>query len=276
MQGEISTSYVDNRKRGGILAFSAFLGIALFVIRAWDLVDTYSDAGLFTVGAGYFLASYLGQILLFSFKVNKKSLLTVLPQASLFIAMEAVFVMSFFSSDFVRLIEMAIMMSLLTFLIFSTYFSLLMSNIFNVATFKMIPLSQVASTASYIVTVMTVYFITYAVTSSLLIDPLISGLVLFVVYFLIMMLHYLHMEIRLKEVLLLVFSIAFTAFCAFATVFFMGPHGEITAFVPASIVFSGVGLEMVAKKSQSDKKFVVLQYILVIVVAFLINIVFNR
>ncbi len=267
-------SYVDNRKRGRLLAFSIFMAVMLFVLRGWSLIDIETNVGLLTLGVGYFLIGYLGQIVLFKFNVTQNSLLTVLPQNSLFLTTEALFVMVFFNNDFERAIEIFLLVGLLVLLVMSTYSSLLMSNVFNVATFKNIPLVQVALTASYIVTVMTVYFVSFAVLSAGL-HPIIIFFALLSTFIIIFIFHYIHMEMTLKEVINTSITTSFIATIAFMSVFFMGQGYELSALVPASIVYSIVGMEMLIKKAPNKGSYI-FRYALVVIFAFIINVLFNK
>jgi hypothetical protein len=83
-------------------------------------------------------------------------------ESSLFVASEFLFIEMFFFEDLDRIYEGVLLLGILGLIWISTYVSFLMANIFNVGLYKDIPLEQVARTASYILSIFMVYFLTFS------------------------------------------------------------------------------------------------------------------
>ncbi|WKZ31330.1 MAG: hypothetical protein QY318_00970 [Candidatus Dojkabacteria bacterium] len=260
--------YVDNGKRGRLFFLAALLAVSLFVLRAWNVVDLnnyWHLAGMFFI---YFFASYLGMIWGFRFQVTVRSLLTILPQSAIFVASQALFVMLFFFRDFARVYEFLLLFVLLIVVLVTTYISFLMANIFNVATFKRVPLEQVAKTTSYIITLLYVYFITFGVLS-FEVHVIISVVVLFFAYLAGIFFHSLHLDYTRQEIYssIIMISVSMTAILMGGVM--LGSSYEITALLPTTVAFVLFGVEMNRGKLNS---FSYLKYFITVLIAVAINI----
>ncbi|MCA9376654.1 hypothetical protein H6762_02505 [Candidatus Nomurabacteria bacterium] len=267
-------SYVDNGKRGRMLTLAGLIGVGLFLLRGWGLIDINSNYDLLATSAGFFIFTYIGLLVAFKFKVTWRSMLVSISQSSIFVAGEVLFVMMFFFREFSRVSDFVFLSILLLIIVFVTYAIFLMTNIFNVASFKPIPLIQVASTASFIATVMMIYFISFALIN-LAIPMILMISLIFPIYIAIMANHFAQMSIRFRDSSIIIFSTAIVGLIAFLAVLFLGSRHELSAIVPASVVFGLIGLEMSFGKSEK-KNVLLFQHILVVIAAFLVNILFNR
>lgn len=261
--------YVDNGKRGRLFFLAAFLAVSLFVLRAWNLVDLNNYWDLAGIFVGYAVVSYIGVVWGFRFQVTLRSLLTIVPQSAIFVASQALFVMLFFFRDFARVYEFLLLFLLLIVVLVTTYISFLMANIFNVATFKRVPLEQVAKTTSYIITMLYVYFITFGALS-FEVYVVISVAFLFVAYLAGIFFHSLHLDYTRQEIYssIIMISVSMTAILMGGIM--LGSSYEITALLPTSVAFVLFGVEMNRGKINS---FSYVKYFITILVAVLVNII---
>jgi hypothetical protein len=235
--------YVDNGKRGRIFFLSVVLAVSLFIIRALGLIELtnyWHLAGLF---AGYFLVAYVGQLWAFRFAVNLRSFLVIVPHSSFFVAAQSLFVMLFFFRDFVRIYEFFLLVALLIVIMVTTYISFLMANVFNVGSFKKIPLEQVAKTASFIITLLYIYFITFSVLS-LGVNLFISLILVFVAFLLGSFFHTLHLDYQGKENLSMIMVSTVSMESVLMGAVLLGSNYEVIAILPTTIAFIMFGIEM--------------------------------
>lgn len=271
--GEKVIATVDNVKKARLLLLALVITVSLFIIRSWELIDINSNEQVFALGVGYFILTFVGLLLAFKFQVNRRSFFFVLPQSAFFVSSEVLFVSMFFFRSFERVFDFLFLLILLLIILFATYVIFLMANVLNVATFKPLPLMQVATTSSYLATTLMIFFISFAF-ASLSVNILIMLSVMLFFYVQILIFQYYQIENTLKDSMGNAIITGSTAVFAMSMGLIMGPHHELSALIPASVVFGFIGLEMAEKKSQI-KLSLLIQYVFVIIAAFLINVFFN-
>lgn len=267
-----AVNYVDSGKRGRIIILSFGITLSLFVLRALEMVDPSNFWNLAVMSVSYFFISYIGLIWAFRFNVNRRSLLLILPQSSFFTMSQMLFVMLFFFRNFERVYELFLLFFLILVIFVATYVSFLMANIFNVAAFRQIPLVQVAKTTSYILTILAVYFSTFAVLAMQLSIPITIGLILFS-YMLILLFHINHFNSPIRQKTRAVGLILVSMLNMFVTTMFWSTRYELLALIPVSVAFVMLSLEMSeTKKHEPLKWYVLLQYCFIVFFALGINI----
>jgi hypothetical protein len=268
---DTTQSYIDSGKRGRVIVLTFLTTVSIFVIRAFELVDPTSVWQMLGLSASYFALTYLGLIWAFRFQVTKSSLLLVIPQSAFFATAQMAFVMLFFFRNFERVYEFFLLFVLLVIIFITTYVTFLMSNIFNVATFKQIPLVQVAKTTSYIISILIVYFVSFALLAQGIPFPAFIS-VLAVLYFCIVLFHISHLResIDQKKIIIL-----FTTVCLVIMVVptvFIGSRFELSALIPAVVAFVLLGAEMHSnKQSKNLNIFIRTQYLVITLIVVAIN-----
>lgn len=250
--------YTDSGKRGRLFILASFLGLSLFFVRNLFDVDLRSTSHLAGLTASYFIVVYLSLLWAFRFQFTKRSLIVVIPQSALFVSLQMVFLLLFFFSDLQRVYQFIIIFLLSSFVFVTTYISFLMSNIFNVATFRPLPLIEVARTTSYILTLLTTYFVTFSVVYS--VGNFFSVCtVLFILYFLIVLLHLTHLGESAAKTTQYASIIGFIMTFSTITLFLSGVRLELLGIVPTAVAFGLIGIEMASLKN-SMKTTLLIQY----------------
>jgi hypothetical protein len=228
----------DNVKRLKIILLSFGIAFSLFFTKIFARSDTLVDTYL--VGGIYALVAMVGLVWAFSFRVRASSFKYIL-QGGIFVFSEVVFVLLFFFKQFDRIYEGVLLLILLIFLWSITYACFLMINIFNVSLFKSLPLISVAQTASYILTLLMIYFLTFGILASgfplYVIFPLI-----FLTYIFLLYMEFTELDIegqRLRNIVLLVALINTFLLMPFI---FVGSNHEVISIVPMIGGFVGGGL----------------------------------
>jgi hypothetical protein len=185
---------VDNVKKGRLLALALIISISLFIIKLSQGSPVASISAVYLRAVIYFILSYVGLLWALKYQVRFKGLAFVLTQSSLFIFTQVLFIELFFFRRFGRVYEAVLLFGLLVLMFIGTYISFLTANVFNVGNIKEIPLLQVGKTTSYILSLLMVYFITYAILESAF-DPILSLVLIGVFYFAIVFMHFRHLGI---------------------------------------------------------------------------------
>lgn len=265
-----SNAYEDQGKRGKMLFLSFLITVVLFFVKIlqkseMSLIEVYG------LSAGLAVLSYLGLIWAFDFAVNRKDMLRIIPQSALFVFSEVLFLQMFFFASFDRVSEALVMIGLLILLFIGSYVSFLMANIFSVAQYKPIPLAQVAKTTSYIISIVTVFFVSFAVFASEF--PLWLVVFLLVLsYFIVAYFHISNLALTNCACSRVVVLIVWIMLIATLSVSFLGSRHEILALVPTSVFFGVVGM-IVANDRKETSVLMVLQYLLLIIIAISANFV---
>jgi len=260
------TTGEDNVKRLKIILLSFGIAFSLFFTKIFaqsdNLIDTY------IVGGVYALIAMIGLLWAFSFRVRAASFKYVL-QGGIFVFSEVVFVLLFFFKQFDRIYEGLLLIVLLIFLWSITYACFLMINVFNVSLFKNLPLISVAQTASYILTLLMIYFLTFGILASgfplYVIFPLI-----FLTYVLLLYMEFIELDIegkRLRTIILLVSLISTFLLIPFI---FVGSNHEVISIVPMIGAFAGGGL--LTLKEGDNVKWQIIGYNIALLVVILIAI----
>lgn len=267
-----SSMSTDNEKRGKLLFLSVALVLSIFFTKIYQSQAQQNILRIYLTGGLYFVFSFIGLLWAFRFQVKKKSFLHLL-QSSLFIFSEVLFIEFFFFQRFNRIYEIFILLLILILVAVGNYVSFLMANVFNVSLYKNIPLLQVARTASYVLSLLSLYFFMFSFLVSgfplYILLPLISIVIFFVTF-----VHYLNIGLEEGELWrksLLTFLINFGLFLG---AFLAGSAHEIVAIVPVvgffvcvSVVSQDVG--------KNEIRFGVFFYALIIFVIFILNLFLN-
>jgi hypothetical protein len=144
-----------------------------------------------------------------------------------------------------------------------------MVNVFNVSLYKDLPLLNVAQTASYILTLLMLYFLTFGLLASgfafYIIFPLIFGIYVFLLY-----MEFSEIGVKEKNLWDVVILISFINIFILLPFIFVGSSHEIIAIVPTIGGFVGGGI--ITLKERDNIKWQLLGYDLLIVVVILIAI----
>jgi hypothetical protein len=228
----------DNVKRLKIILLSFGIAFSLFFTKIFARSDTLIDT--YIVGSIYAFVAMIGLVWAFEFKVRAASFKYIL-QGGIFVFSEVVFVLLFFFKQFDRIYEGLLLILLLGFLWSITYACFLMINVFNVSLYKKLPLISVAQTASYILTLLMIYFLTFSILASefplYVIFPLI-----FLTYLFLLYMEFTELELekgRLKRVIILITLINTILLIPFI---FVGSNHEVISIVPMIGGFVGGGL----------------------------------
>ena len=235
----------DTEKRGKLLLLAGLIAVAMFLNKILQKDISVEIPRIYLNGALYFVISFVGLLWSFNFQVKFKSILYIV-QAALFVFSEAIFIEFFFFQKFNRLYEALILLILLTLVFIGNYVAFLMANVFNVGLFKNIPLIHVGRTSSYLISLLTIYFVTFSLLSSNL--PIYFLLpIIAVVYAIVVYVHYLNIGIEGGEQIWKTVLTGLVILTLFLGVFLTGNSHEIVSFVPVVGYFLCVSVV-----SQSD------------------------
>lgn len=260
---------VDNSKRARIIviAFLSILGILLIKLFSRELTVNPLDA--FLRGLGYSVIIYFLLVWALKFQVTLYSLLFILPQSVFFVLTQYYFLEFFFFRRIGRVYEVLILIVILGLMFVSTYVSFLMANVFNVATIKDIPLIQAARTTSYVLSIISSYFVTYALMDSG-ISIFIYLPLLLISYFLIVMFHLKHSDIDHDRIGVLSNLITISMFIGvFSTIFISSQH-IFASLIPSAILYIEVGILMNKSKNLLAKTDFII-YTITVCAVFILN-----
>jgi hypothetical protein len=266
------TIRTDEEKRGKLLTLAALIALAMFVSKVTQAQTqvvvwrVYLNAGI------YFVATILGLLWAFDFKVKKRSALFLL-QAALYVFSQSLFIEFFFFQKFSRIYEAFILLFLMFLVFLGNYVSFLMANVLNVDLFKKIPLAQVGRTSSYLISLLMMYFFTFSFLVTGLEIYFLLPLIL-VIYILIVSIHYLNIGIGGEELYKKSLLTVLITFLLFTGMFLTGDSHEIVAAIPVLGYYFSVGVvsqeEVVYGKSKG-----IYFYIIILIIAFLIGVFLN-
>ncbi len=263
---------IDNIKRGRILTLALLVSISLFFLKVSQTADVVSIPSVYLKAIVYFFLSYIGLWWALRFQVSKKSAIYVLPQSSLFVFTQVLFIELFFFQRFGRVYEAFLLFFLLILMFLSTYISFLTTNVFNVGSVKEIPLLQVGKTTSYILSLLMVFFFTFGLLESSF-NPILILLLLAGFYASIIFMHFNHLGIGQGsfkgKVLLTVLAMLFM----FIGSAFIGSMHEAIAFAPMVTMFVMAGVVMRVDKNQL-RVWDIIEYIVLLVGACALNILY--
>lgn len=245
---EKRSSNVDNSKRNRIILVSAIAVLGVLLIKLFSKEVTVNPLDAFLRGLIYSVVIYFLLVWALKFQVTLYSLLFIIPQSVFFVLTQYYFLEFFFFRRIGRLYEVLILIIILGLMFVGTYVSFLMANVFNVATIKEIPLIQAARTASYVISIVSSYFITFALMDSG-INIFISLPLLLLSYFLIVLFHLRHSDVEHDRIGVLSFFITASMFIGiFSTIFLTSQH-IVASLIPSAILYIEVGILMNKSKN---------------------------
>jgi len=261
----------DSVKRGKLIMLSLLIGLSIFVqtiIKQQDLGITR----ILIIALIYLGASFIGLIWAFDFQVKIKSLYFLL-QSSLFVMSEYLFVQLFFVGKFSRIYEGILLLILVALVSIGTYVSFLMANVFNVNLYKSIPLANVGRTTSYIISTLTLFFLTFSLLS---LQPVIY--ILLPLQFLISSFFiYIHLKVLGYEGFVLsrkVMLVSLIVFIMFVSSFLTGVIHEVSALSPTVGYFVGIGMANI-KNDKKENGWEIVLYILALIGVIILNFILN-
>jgi len=261
-------STVDNVKKGRMLTLAAVISVLMIGIKITKFGDDVSSLSIISRCIAFFVMAYCGLIWALRFQVSKSSLLSILPQSSFYVFTQYLFVEYFFSRGVERIYEFIILFIVLILIFIGVYASFLMANIFNVATIKQIPLENVGRTVSYILSLLSVYFLTYGLFESSLSWYFL--LLLFALgFFIVSFFHFKRLDMskeRIGRITLLSFL---TLIVTISGAIVVSSRHEYIASVPVVVLFSISSIVM--KKENEEHNTVEYKYFLLVLIIFMLN-----
>lgn len=260
------TTGEDSVKRLKIILLSFGIAFSLFFTKIFARGEGLLD--VYVVGGIYALVAIVGLVWAFNFQIKAKSV-KYLFQGGLFVFSEVVFVLLFFFKQFDRIYEGILLVLLLVFLWAITYACFLMINIFNVSLYKELPLLNVAQTASYILTLLMIYFLTFGALASgfpiYIILPTI-----FLIYIFLLYMQFNELGVDKTHLWYVVLIISLMNMFLLVPFIFVDSNHEVIAIVPTIGGFVGGGL--LTLKQRDNIKWQVLGYNILIFIVVLIAI----
>lgn len=262
----------DSVKRGKMIALSILIGLTMFIqtlIKSQDM----TIARVLITAFVYFLVSFFGLIWAFNFQVKIKSL-PYLVYSALFVMSEYLFIQLFFVEKFSRIYQGIFLFILIILVSSGSYISFLMANVFNVNLYKNIPLAEVGKTTSYLISTLSIYFLTFALLSLqlpvYLLLPLELGITCFFTFIHLKNIGFEGFVLKRKALL-----ISLIVFFMFLASFLDGILHEVSALSPAVGYFVSVGVSNMKTRSDTKFNFSFLVYILALVGVIILNFVLN-
>lgn len=261
----------DSVKRGKLIALALLIGLSMFVQTLIKTQDVTIARTLIT-SIIYLLLSFAGLVWAFDFQVKIKSLPFLL-HSSLFVMSEYLFIQLFFVEKFSRIYEGILLLILVALVSIGSYISFLMSNVFNVNLYKSIPLANVGRTTSYIISTLSIFFLTFSLLSIQLpiyiLLPIQLGISIFFVYIHLSNLGYEGFVLTRKTVL-----VSLIVFIMFLSSFLSGIIHEVCALAPTVGYFVGIGIANI-KRDSSKNSLEYILYILALIGVIILNFVLN-
>jgi hypothetical protein len=235
------TMVKDPGKKRRILFLAFLIASMVFGLKMWR-EEQWEFTQALLIGGLAFLISYLGLIWSFRFNITRKSLTRVLPQASIFTFSAVLFIVLFFFNEFERIYESIIFVIFLIGFVILMTLVFLTSNILNVSLKKRIPLFRAGQTASYAITLLTVFFVTSAfVSSGMAIWYVIP--VLSFVYTIVFWLHLSHFS-QNGVIFWYSLGLAWAGIVVLFSFLFWPISPLLMALVPVAVVYAGLGVVM--------------------------------
>lgn len=262
----------DSVKRGKLISLALLIALSVFVQTLIKDNDPTVLRILVTAGI-YLLFSFAGLIWAFNFQVKLKSLPFLLHSA-LFVMSEYLFIQLFFAEKFSRIYEGILLLILVTLLFVSTYISFLMANVFNVNLYKNIPLANVGRTTSYIISTLSIFFLTFGLLSLQLPVYVLLPVQLVISFFL----SFIHLRNLGFEGVLLsrkTVLVSLIVFFMFLGSFLSGILHEVSSLGPTVGYFVGIGvanMKVIRPKFNIEIILYIFALIAVIFINFFLNI----
>ena len=272
MAVETATSKTeDSVKRGKMITLSVLMGLTMFIqtlIKSQDMTVTR----VLTTAAVYFIVSFLGLIWAFNFQVKIKSL-PYLVYSALFVMSEYLFIQLFFVEKFSRIYQGLFLFILILLVSIGSYISFLMTNVFNVNLYKNIPLAEVGKTTSYIISTLSIYFLTFALLSLQLpiyfLLPIEFGILWFFAFIHLRNIGFEGFVLKRKAIL-----VSLIVFFMFLATLFTGVLHEVSALSPAVGYFVAIGIANM-RVDNTRFNFSLILYILALIAVIILNFILN-
>lgn len=266
--------FKDEGKRRRIIFIAVLIVFVIFGLKVWNKDERWSfgDALLVAIFSSAF--AYIGQIWAFKFDVNKKGFFTVLPIPSIFTFGSVLFLELFFFREFERIYEVLFFAVIL--IIFAVVYSVvfLTANVLNVGTVREIPLMRVAHTFSYIISILSQYFITFSLISVGLDLYLLLPLIL-VSYTVTNFLHLSHFSLSFNQIKWYAIALGWAAMVVVMSLT-LWPLGVLfISLVPVAVSYIGLGFIMHKIGKTFDGK-ILAEYIFIAVLVILVVIVHSK
>lgn len=240
-------------KRSKVLFVTLLLTTTFFLYRLMSSSSFNLENFLIIVGIS-FVFSYLGALWIEDFTFKKESLYLEILQVALFVGFEVAFMQTFFATALARLYEAFLLVIILVIFFLSTYFAYLTMNLFVVSRFKNLPLLDVATTTSYIYTIVSAFYVTYFALS-LSINPFVAFLLVFLllsIYFLIEIINVRHV-LDWKGALVDALILSYISTISIIPACMWNRFPEFIALIPAVLVFIMLGALMHKEHGVEDK-----------------------
>jgi hypothetical protein len=235
-------SVKDPGKKRRIVILASLNVALVFGLKIWKPQEWRFDQAILLAALSSVI-TYLGLIWCLRFDVSRRALTRVLPQAALFSFGSALFLVLFFFGKFERLYESLIFIIFLTGYLVLMIMVFLTTNILSVATVKKIPLFRAGQTASYAITLITIFFVTFSFISSTL--PIyFLALILLPFFILATWLHLSHFSFKDNVIIWYCVGISWASLLVLLGFLFWPVSGLLASFIPVSIVYFGLGAVM--------------------------------
>lgn len=265
---EIQSS-IDNIKKGRILTLALVVSLSILIFKVTQSTDVVNPLSVILRGFGYFIVTYIGLVWAFRFQVTLHSLLYILPQSSLFIFTQVIFFELFFFRRVGRVYEVLILLVMLLLLFLGSYVVFLMSNVFNVATIKEIPLIHAARTVSLLSTLIATFFITLGLLDANF-GIILTFLLISIVYILNIFFYLKHTEVNRDRVGVYVLLTYLFMIVPTISLSFVSQRHELVALAPT--VGGFIALEIISKRHRNMLTlFNRLQYIVILIIIFVLG-----
>lgn len=234
-------------KKPKMIAVALIIGIAMFIIKLLqrETVEIYQIL-LYSLGFGAF--GFIGLLWITNFVLNKKAILFIF-QGALMLFAQVFFLFLFFYTSFGRVYESALFFIVVSMFVFVNYVLFSMVNIFVVWTEKPLPLVNVAKSSSFIFSLATVYFGSFAVLNSNLPIYFIA-LIEFLLVFVVTIMYFVNLEVSRELIFKESALISYSVLGLFLAGMLFTEKIEFLAFLPVIAMFI-----------LNEKKFRVLSFI---------------
>ena len=240
-------------KRSKVLFVTLLLTTMFFLYRlmsssSFDIYNFLAVVGI------SFILSYIGALWIEDFIFKKESLYLEILQVALFVTFEVAFMQTFFATALARLYEAFLLVIILIIFFLSTYFAYLTMNLFVVSRFKNLPLLDVATTTSYIFTIVSAFYVTYFILS-LSLNPFVAFVLIFIlllVYLLIEIINVRHV-LDWKGAIVDALILSYISTISIIPACMWNRFPEFIALIPAVLVFIMLGALMHKEHGVEDK-----------------------
>lgn len=244
----IVPSTIDSYKKGKLLFSAVLTGFLVLVLKLVQSDEIASVSSVYIFSALVAIFAYISLLWSLKFQVSWKTLVFILSQASIFVFNQTLFVELFLFRRVGRIYEVLILLLTLLVITGLTYVSFATANIFNVAQFKEIPLVQVGKTSSFILTLLSIFFITFAVIESNLFFPL-TVFLCSLMYFALIVLHLRHLDVKRRDFWKISLMTILAMAISLILVLIIGRNTIFMSLTPLVVFYSMIGLQTSQKTS---------------------------